>query len=86
MILIADPVLIFGLWVFPEMDINGAALASVLGFAAGLVLAVAFVLRGRSGGVMSRRTTRVGLNEFRALYDRGSHRPLNRRTAASQNS
>jgi len=83
-ILIADPILIFGLWVVPEMGINGAALASVLGFLAGLVLAVAFVLRGRSGGVMSRSATRVGLDEFRALYDRGfapAAQQANRRVA-----
>ncbi|OYR40796.1 hypothetical protein DJ82_06805 [Halorubrum sp. Ib24] len=70
-ILIADPVLIFGLGPVPEMGISGAALASVLGFAAGLVLAVAFVLQGRSGGVLSRTATRIDLDEVRALYDRG---------------
>ena len=63
-ILIADPALIFGLWMFPEMGISGAALASVLGFAAGLALAVAFVLQGRRGGVMSRSATRIGLDKF----------------------
>ncbi|QLD84163.1 MATE family efflux transporter [Natronomonas halophila] len=83
-ILIADPVLIFGLEPIPALGVAGAALASVLGFAAGLVLAVAFVLRGRCGGVMSRAATRVSLDEFRALVDRGlapSAQQANRRVA-----
>lgn len=83
-ILAADPVLIFGLGPIPALGVGGAALASVLGFAAGLVLAVAFVLRGRCGGVMSRAATHVSFDEFRALFDQGfapSAQQANRRVA-----
>lgn len=83
-ILVADPVLIFGLWGFPAMGVGGAALASVLGFAAGLAVAVAFVLQGRAGGVMSRAASPVGLDEFRALFEKGlspAAQQANRRVA-----
>jgi putative MATE family efflux protein len=83
-ILVADPLLIFGYGPIPSMGIAGAAVASVLGFLAGLVLAVGFALRGRAGGVLSRAATTVSLGEFRALFDQGfapSAQQANRRVA-----
>ncbi|WP_255150190.1 MATE family efflux transporter [Halorarius halobius] len=83
-VLVADPILIFGVGPVPKLGVAGAAIASVLGFVAGLVLAVVFVLRGRAGGVMSRSAARVGLDEFRALFDRGlapTAQQANRRVA-----
>lgn len=70
-IMIADPVLIFGLGPFPAMGVDGAALATVLGYVTGLALAVGFVLVGRNGGVITRDDMSVDLDVFRDLYDRG---------------
>lgn len=83
-ILVADPLLIFGFGPIPALGVGGAAIASVLGFVAGLVLAVGFVLQGRSGGVLSRSATQVGLGQFRALFEQGlapSAQQANRRVA-----
>ena len=43
-----EPVLIFGLGPFPPLGVAGSAWANVLGFGAGLVLQMAFLLRGRA--------------------------------------
>ena len=47
---VLDPFLIFGWWVFPALGIQGAALATVIGYGCGfaLALALAFGLRERS--------------------------------------
>ncbi|PSQ49971.1 MATE family efflux transporter [Halobacteriales archaeon SW_6_65_15] len=67
-----DPFLIFGLGPFPSLGIRGAALATVAGYTAGFLLGVAFVLRGRAGGILSRAAATVDLGEFRAAYTVGS--------------
>jgi putative MATE family efflux protein len=71
-----DPFLIFGLGPFPSLGIRGAALATVAGYTAGFLLGVAFVLRGRAGGILSRAAATVDLGEFRELLDVGLPRAV----------
>jgi putative MATE family efflux protein len=66
-----DPLLIFGIGPFPALGIEGAALATVLGSAFGLVLAAGFVLRGRNDGMVSRAAARIDTEEIRELLDVG---------------
>lgn len=68
---VGDPLLIFGIGPFPRLGIEGAALATVLGYATGLAVAVAFVLRGRAGGIITRAAMRVELSEHREIFDVG---------------
>lgn len=71
--IILDPVLIFGWGPFPEMGIQGAAVASVLGRGAGVVYQLYHLLRGSRiirlarrhlicSGQMVRRLASIGLN------------------------
>jgi putative MATE family efflux protein len=43
-----SPVLIFGLWIFPRMGLNGAAVTNVISQSAGTALAFWFLMTGRS--------------------------------------
>ncbi|NYT02624.1 MAG: MATE family efflux transporter [Methanosarcinales archaeon] len=43
-----DPLFIFGLWIFPEMGVSGAALATVLSRGVGLALALHILCNGTS--------------------------------------
>ena len=45
---VLDPFLIFGLWIFPELGITGAAVASVIASLAGSLFALWFILSGRT--------------------------------------
>jgi putative MATE family efflux protein len=69
--LVLDPLLIFGTGPIPALGIRGAAVATVAGYAAGLVLAVVFVLQGRSGRILSRQGIHHDLDEYRELLDIG---------------
>lgn len=66
-----DPLFIFGAGPIPGMGIRGAALATVAGYAAGFLLGLAFVARGRAGGIFSWATARIDIDEFRELLDIG---------------
>ena len=67
-----DPVLIFGWGPAPALGVRGAALATVAGFGAGLLLAAVLALRGRNGWMYSRATAVVDLDELRELLDVGA--------------
>jgi putative MATE family efflux protein len=46
--IISEPFLVLGLGPFPELGVAGAALSTILGFGAGLLLQIAFLVPGRS--------------------------------------
>jgi len=45
---VLSPLLIFGLWIFPEMGVTGAALTNVISQSIGVALALWYLLNGRS--------------------------------------
>lgn len=44
--IVLDPLLIFGIWVFPELGIMGAALATLVGYLFGFLVGLGLALRG----------------------------------------
>ena len=46
--IVLDPFLIFGWWIFPRMEISGAALASVISQTLGMLMGLRILLTGRS--------------------------------------
>jgi putative MATE family efflux protein len=70
-IVVLDPLLIFGVWVFPRLEVQGAALATVVGWAAGLALGAGLVLSRRRPGLFSRATARFDTGDAREILDVG---------------
>lgn len=66
-----DPFLILGWGPFPEMGIEGAALATVVGYASGFGLALAMYLRGRDGYTVTRDAATFDPAEYREIIDIG---------------
>jgi putative MATE family efflux protein len=64
---ILDPFLIFGYGPFPELGVEGAALASVAGYGCGMVLAIALLSTNRNEFTFTRRTVEFDLAEYREL-------------------
>ncbi len=56
-----DPLLIFGIWVFPEMGVRGAALATVIAQGAGMTVGIGILLRGRTRIRLHWRQFRIDL-------------------------
>jgi putative MATE family efflux protein len=46
--IILDPLLIFGLWIFPRLEVSGAAYATVIGQGIAMILGFWVLVRGRS--------------------------------------
>lgn len=67
-----DPLLIFGVGPFPRLEVYGAALATIGGSAAGLLIGIGFYLGGRQPGMFSWATAEVDLAEVRELLDVGA--------------
>ena len=59
--IVLDPLLIFGLGPFPELGVEGAAIATNLGRGIGVIYALSFLL-GRDGRI------KLGLNELRLRF------------------
>jgi putative MATE family efflux protein len=78
--LVLDPVLIFGWWLFPDLGVRGAALATVAGYAAGLLLALVLALGPRLA--LARRHLALTVADFRDLLSVGA--PITGRQIASQ--
>lgn len=76
-----DPLLIFGVGPFPAMGMRGAALATVAAYVAGLLLGLAFVARGRAGGIFSWGAVGFDPDDFRQIADVGA--PSSVRSIAS---
>ncbi|WP_135821997.1 MATE family efflux transporter [Halostella litorea] len=67
-----DPVLIFGWGPVDAMGIRGAALATVVGYASGLLLALAMALGLRDSFTLSRAAVSFDLGEYRELVTVGA--------------
>ena len=68
---ILDPLLIFGIGPFPRLTAAGAALATVLGSAAGAVVGLTFVARGRNDGMLRRAAATVDPEAIRDIVSVG---------------
>jgi putative MATE family efflux protein len=68
---VADPFLILGWWVFPRLELFGAALATAIGYAVGAAFALALAARGRQGFVLTREALRPRLETAREVVDVG---------------
>lgn len=65
--LVLDPCLIFGLGPFPELGLEGAAIASVLGRSSGVVFQVYILFGGRCAVRLTLRRLRLELGVMRTL-------------------
>ncbi|UPV75751.1 MATE family efflux transporter [Halorussus limi] len=77
-----DPFLILGWGPFAEMGVRGAALATVIGYAAGLLLALGMILRGRDGLTFTENAVGFDVEEYREVLEVGL--PTGAQRAVSQ--
>jgi putative MATE family efflux protein len=77
-----DPFLILGWGPFSPMGVQGAALATAIGYTVGFVLALALFLKGRDGFTLTREAVGFDPEEYREILDIGL--PTGGQTAASQ--
>ncbi|WP_224448365.1 MATE family efflux transporter [Haloprofundus salilacus] len=68
---VLDPLLILGVGPFPRLGVEGAALATVAGFAAGMTLAVALALGPRDSLSLSVADVGFAADEYREILDVG---------------
>ncbi len=66
-----DPFLILGWGPFAEMGVRGAALATAIGYAAGLLLGLGMILRGRDGLTFTERAVGFEVAEYREILEVG---------------
>ncbi|WP_132058901.1 MATE family efflux transporter [Halorussus amylolyticus] len=66
-----DPFLILGYGPFPRMEVEGAALATAIGYTAGFSLALTMYLRGRDGYTLTRESIDFDTAEYREILDIG---------------
>ncbi len=65
---VLDPFLIFGLWIFPELGVTGAAVASVSASLVGSLYALWFILSGRTAYRIRWRHLRPDFKIIREIY------------------
>ena len=68
---VLDPFLIFGLWIFPEMGIAGAALGTVISSNLGALLALGFILGRKTAYRIRLRHCRPDLKTLKSIYQVG---------------
>jgi putative MATE family efflux protein len=69
--LVLDPFLIFGWWLFPELGVPGAALATAIGYGVGLTVGIGMAIRGRRDFAISRTDVELTLEDCREVVDIG---------------
>ncbi|MFB6233982.1 MAG: MATE family efflux transporter [Halopenitus sp.] len=67
-----DPFLIFGWWVFPELGVQGAAIASGVGMTTGAMLTVVYIAGYRETFQLTRESLSVDLGDVREILDVGA--------------
>ena len=65
---ILDPFLIFGWWIFPEMGIGGAALATVISSGVGCSLAVFYIFTNRTVFRLKPQYFKPRISEIKEIY------------------
>ena len=65
--IVLDPLLIFGIWIFPPMGVRGAAVATVTAQAIGMVSALIILSRGYTRIRLPWRSYRVDMNLMRRI-------------------
>ena len=66
-----DPFLILGVGPFPRLEMQGAALATAIGYTVGFALALAMYLRGRDGYTLTRNAATFDPAEYLEILDIG---------------
>lgn len=69
---VLDPFLIFGWGPFPTLGVQGAALATVIGYTLGFLLALWMAIGSRKSLPLGRHDIRFELEEYRELLDIGA--------------
>ncbi|MFD1513056.1 MATE family efflux transporter [Halomarina rubra] len=69
---VLDPLLILGIGGFPRLEMAGAALATVVGYTVGGAYGYVRLARGAHGGMLSRATATVDLDEIREVLTVGA--------------
>ncbi|MFB6232730.1 MAG: MATE family efflux transporter [Haloarculaceae archaeon] len=65
--IVVDPLLIFGVWVFPELGVTGAAIATVFSRGLAMVVGLAIMFGGRRGITISLADMRPDFGYLRTL-------------------
>ena len=66
--LVLDPLLIYGIWIFPELGVKGAAIATVVGQACSCLVTVLVFFAGKNGLHVRFRGFRIRAAQLRAVF------------------